>query len=336
MSPDPHPPEGLAELGASYEECPLQRASVRADRDLRATLRLARRLRQLAPDLLFTYNVKPVVYGTLAGWMAGVSHRASMVTGLGYLFMEGGGRRARVVRRLALPLYRKALSRSHTIIMQNPDDESDLRRIGLIAPEQPVVQVSGSGIDLEQFPVRPLPALPLSFLFVGRLLRDKGLLEFVEAARRLRTEGHDARFVLVGPTDANPSGVTQVQVDGWAEEGVVEVVGPTDDVGRYLAECHVFVLPSYREGTPRSVLEAMSTQRAVITTDAPGCRQTVEHGRNGFLVAVGSADDLARAMRRYIQQPELAEQHGRQSRQRAADVYDVHKVNDVMARALRL
>jgi glycosyltransferase involved in cell wall biosynthesis len=200
--------------------------------------------------------------------------------------------------------------------------------------------VNGSGVDLDKFVVKPLPDYAtegaVRFLFIGRLLGDKGVREYAEAARLLQLTHQQVRCVLVGWIDSNPNAITQAELDGWVADGRIEFWGRLTDVRPAIAACSVFVLPSYREGTPRTVLEAMAMGRAIVTTDAPGCRETVIHGENGFLVPVQDSVALAEAMRRFIDEPFLHQTMGTRSRQLAEEMYDVHKVNAVMLEGMDL
>jgi glycosyltransferase involved in cell wall biosynthesis len=180
------------------------------------------------------------------------------------------------------------------------------------------------------------PAPPVRFLLIGRLLRDKGVHEYVEAARRVRRERPEARFELLGPLDSNPSAISAAELDAWIAEGTVEYLGSTEDVRPYLARAHVCVLPSYGEGMPRSVLEAMSMGRAILTTDAPGCRETVEPEGNGLLVPVRDAGALAAGMLRLLAEPDRLDQLGRRSRALAEERFDVHGVNRTILGAMGL
>jgi glycosyltransferase involved in cell wall biosynthesis len=196
--------------------------------------------------------------------------------------------------------------------------------------------VNGSGVDLDFFGVKPLPKAPSIFLLVARLLRDKGIAEYVDAARLLKGKYPTARFHLVGPLDPNPAAISRAQIDNWSREGVIDYFGSTTDVRPYIAGATVYVLPSYREGTPRSVLEAMSMGRPVVTTDVPGCRETVRHQYNGFLVPPRNSTALADAMKRFMNNPELAAAMGRNSRAIAEQKYDVRKVNAEILRHIGL
>jgi glycosyltransferase involved in cell wall biosynthesis len=203
-----------------------------------------------------------------------------------------------------------------------------------------VCVVNGSGVDVASFTVRPLPAAALSgavrFLFIGRLLGDKGVREYAQAARLLKRSHPQVQCALVGWIDSNPNAITQAELDGWVADGSIEFLGRLADVRPAIEACSVYVLPSYREGTPRTVLEAMAMGRAIVTTDAPGCRETVVHGDNGFLVPVQDAEALAQAMRRFIEEPDLQTSMGARARKIAEDKYDVHKVNAVMLAGMGL
>jgi glycosyltransferase involved in cell wall biosynthesis len=267
--------------------------------------------------------------------LAGVPYRFALITGLGYAFQgqeEDGGSRS-LLRSLVKRLYGLALGGIHKVFFQNPDDEALFRSLGILRSVIPSRVVNGSGVDVAQYSVAPLPAEP-SFLLIARLLGDKGVREYVEAARRVRVRQPAAVFRLVGWIDENPDAIHQHEVDGWVADGVIEYLGRLEDVRQAIGASSVYVLPSYREGTPRTILEAMAMGRAIVTTDAPGCRETVEDGDNGFLVPVKAVDELAAAMLRFVEQPLLAAKMGSRSRQIAEEKYDVHKVNAVMLKEM--
>ncbi len=331
------PPESnfrvqLESRGVSVHEIPLHRAGMNPVADIRTLLHLQRLMRTLRPDLVLAYTIKPVIYGSFAAWLAGVPHRYALITGLGYTF-QGEGKRG-AVRGLVQRLYRLALNRVHKVFFQNVDDQALFRERGIIAPHAASIVVNGSGVDLDDYQAQPLVDGPVRFLMIGRLLGDKGVREYAQAAQRVHSEHPRVRFGLVGWLDENPDAIGQPELEDWISQGAIEFHGRLDDVRPAIADCSVYVLPSYREGTPRTVLEAMAMGRAVITTDAPGCRGTVIHEDNGFLVPVKSVDALVEAMLRFIDSPGLAVRMGRRSRQLAVEKYDVHKVNDVMLREM--
>lgn len=316
-------------LGAEPVDISLDRAGMRPLRDLRDALRLRRQLVRLKPDATFAYFIKPVIYGSLAARAAGIPRRYALVAGLGYVFTPDGSpdrAKRRLLRRAVSALYRRAFGACECVFFQNDDDIAHFVDAGLIDPSK-IRKLPGTGVDLAHFPPVPLVEAPLTFLLVARLLKEKGIREFVEAARIVRAAHPAARFVLVGGLDPNPGGFTQRDVDAWIEEGVVELPGHVADVRPWIARSGVFVLPSYREGSPRSTQEAMAMGRPVITTDAPGCRNTVIAGVNGFLVPVRDSVALAAAMQKFIDDRSLIAPMGRESRRIAEERFDVHRVN---------
>lgn len=318
----------LEAAGLVVHEIAIQRTGTSLKADLRMLMQLRQMMVQVKPDFVLGYTAKPVIYGLLAAWMARVPHRFALITGLGYAFQGGAERRA--LQSIAQFLYTLALKRAHIVFFQNGDDRQLFVKRRIVPTHVRTCVVNGSGVNLEDFKVAPLPEGPPVFLLIARLLGDKGVREYVEAARAVRADMPSVRLQIVGWIDSNPDAITQRELDGWIDEGCIEYLGRLSDVRPAIAASSVYVLPSYREGTPRTVLEAMAMGRPVITTDAPGCRQTVIDGDNGFLVPVKSAAALAQAMRRFIDEPELVARMGSRSRLIAQEKYDVHKVNDVM------
>lgn len=325
----------LRALGVEYRVVPLRRASFNPLHDLSFLLALARLLRELRPDVFLGYTIKPVIYGNLAARLAGVRSRGALITGLGYAFGTGSVKQ-RALGKVVQGLYRLALAGASVVFFQNPDDEREFLRLGLATPEQAEL-VAGSGVDLTRFHPSPPRDAPLTFLLIARLIREKGIDLFVAAARELKRRHPDARFQLLGPLDPNPTAVTADEVASWQREGIIEYLGETPDVRPYLAAASVFVLPSYyREGTPRTALEALATGRPIVTTDAPGCRETVEEGVNGFLVQPRDVATLVTAMERFLLDPALVERMGTASLELARNKYDVVLVNDAMLARLGL
>jgi glycosyltransferase involved in cell wall biosynthesis len=316
----------LAALGVGFEPIELQRAGIDPVADARAIRGLARRLRAVRPDLVLGYTIKPAIYGSLAARLAGVPKRAAMITGLGSALVSARTVKQRLVATIARALYRAGLAQCQVVIFQNTDDRDELARLGALPPHARVAVVRGSGVDLAHYAPQPLPSGPPVFVFLGRLLRDKGIAEYVAAARSVRARYPAATFRIAGWLDPNPESLTERELDAVVAEGTVEYLGATEDVRPHLAAAHVLVLPSYREGTPRSVLEAMSMNRAVITTDAPGCRDTVIDGDSGLIVPVRDAGALAAAMIRLAASPALLARLAAAGRARAVALYDAHEV----------
>jgi glycosyltransferase involved in cell wall biosynthesis len=322
----------LEAMGLTVHSIPMLRTGTNPLADLQTLWSLWRLMRRVQPHYVMGYTIKPVIYGSLAAWLAGVPRRFALITGLGYAF-QGEGQRGRL-QALVQRLYALALSRVALVFFQNPDDETLFRLRGILAASTPSCVVNGSGVDVSSFTVAPIPPGPLRFLLIARLLGDKGVREYALAAQRVRAVYPSVTFALVGWLDTNPDSVTQQELDAWVAQGSVEFLGRLSDVRVAIAACSVYVLPSYREGTPRTVLEAMAMGRAIITTDAPGCRETVVDGNNGFLVPVKSPDALEQAMLKFIADPTLAPRMGQRSRQIAVEKYDVLKVNAVMLREM--
>ena len=316
----------LAAIGVRFEAIELERAGLDPIADMWAVAGLVRRLRALRPDLVLGYTIKPVIYGSLAARLAGVPNRAAMITGLGSALTSARTARQRVVAAAARALYRLGLAQCQVVIFQNPDDRDELAARHVLPRRAQVAIVRGSGVDLAHYPASPLPPGPPVFLFLGRLLRDKGIAEYLDAARIVRRAHPTARCRIAGWLDPNPQSLTQRELDAVVADGTVDYLGSTPDVRPHLAAAHVLVLPSYREGTPRSVLEAMSMNRAVITTDAPGCRETVVDGDSGLIVPVRDAPALAAAMSRLASSPALLAKLAAAGRARAVALYDAHAV----------
>jgi glycosyltransferase involved in cell wall biosynthesis len=323
----------LRREGIAFEQLSLTRAGTNPVRDAMYCWELTRALRVHRPRVLLAYTVKPIVYGLPVARISGVERCYALVTGLGYAFLEGSDR---WVGRLVRLLYRAALGGADGVFFQNPDDRALFREQRLLGPGVPSFVVNGSGIDLQSFVPTPVPSGPVRFLMIARLLRDKGVREYAAAARSLRARYSDATFSLAGYLDPNPSAIQRRELDEWIAEGAIDFMGELDDVRPALQASTVYVLPSYREGTPRTVLEAMATGRAIVTTDVPGCRETVVHGENGYLVAPRSETELAAAMEKFLEQPALAHQMGAASRRIAERKYDVRLVNEDMLQQMAL
>lgn len=327
----------LAAMGVRYQAVPMRRAGMSPLQDLRTLAWLARIIRRFRADCVLSYAAKPVIYGSLAARLMRVPHRAAMITGMGSALGGGamdGGRKRRLLATLTRELYRVALRGVHTLFFQNPDDVASFRAHGLVPGSSRTVLIGGSGVNLETFAAAPWPQGPVCFLMMGRLIRDKGVREYVEAARRVRAIAPGTSIRLLGDLDTNPTAITAEELTGWTQEGVIDYLGSTDDVRPYLAETHVYVLPSYGEGMPRSVLEAMATGRPVIVTDVPGCRETVVDGWNGRLVPVRDPGALAHAMLDLLARPDDLAEMGRRSRDMAEERFDVRTVNRTILTAL--
>ena len=332
----------LEALGYYVHEVPIQRTGTNPVADLKTLRATYNLMKKIKPDYVLSYTIKPVIYGTLAAWLAKAPHRFALITGLGYAFqnVEYGSKRS-FFQKIVHGLYQQALSHSHKVFFQNPDDLKLFQDLKLLQPNLPTVVVNGSGVNVTDFNVLPFPVntqnkSKLSFLLIARLLGDKGVREYAEAAKLIKQQHPEVEFHLVGWIDENPSAIRQQELDQWVASNILKYWGKLTDVRPAIAESSVYVLPSYREGTPRTVLEAMAMGRAIITTDAPGCRETVIQGENGFLVEVKSVNSLMNAMQEFINNPALIEQMGQRSREIALNKYDVHQVNRHMMKEMGL
>jgi glycosyltransferase involved in cell wall biosynthesis len=325
----------LESRGVICHDVPIMRSGLNPISDLYAMFVLFSLMRRIKPNLYLGYTIKPVIWGLLAASLAGVPKRVALITGLGYAFTgHAKGKRA-LIQWIARWLYAFALDKASLVFFQNPDDLREFQGLGLVAQDKPVCVLNGTGVDLSSYCQSELPSVErFQFLLIARLLGDKGIREYAAAASLLLEKYTNVEFKLVGGLDPNPDGIGESEVQSWVNSNVLEWLGELKDVRPAIAECHVFVLPSYREGTPRTVLESMAMARPIITTDAPGCRETVVDGDNGFLVPVYSVELLAAAMEKFIKNPELIMTMGKRSREVAEEKYDVHKVNQVMLREM--
>ena len=321
---------GVTALGARPVEVPMARTGMNPLSDLAYRDSLIALFRKEQPDVLLAYTIKPVIWGLLAARAGGVPRAVALITGLGYAFTDGtgGGAKRLLAGVVASALYRLALGRADRVLFQNPDDRDLFLGRGLVRDRGQITVVDGSGVDLSHYTPAPLPEAPV-FLMIGRLLGAKGVREYAAAAVALKQRHPDWSFRLVGFLDEGPDGVTAAELAQW-QAGGVEFLGEQEDVRPALRGASVYVLPSWREGTPRSVLEAMATGRPVITTDAPGCRETVTDGHNGLLVPVRDAEALTLAMERLGRDAALRERYGAASLAVAKEKYAVDKVNDAL------
>jgi glycosyltransferase involved in cell wall biosynthesis len=324
---DPDIRSSLADMGIDYATVRMSRTGLNPIADLLTTVALTRTLRSRHADVILAFGAKPVVYGLAAAVLSNVSIRAAMITGTGSALLGGDSLARRSVSRALRIMYRGALRHAHVIYFQNGDDERLFRSLHLIGDRPRIVRIEGSGVDLDHFAVAPFPSAPVTFLMIARLIRDKGVVEYADAARSVRRVRPDLRFKLLGGLDSNPTGISSRQLKAWQDEGAIEYLGSAVDVRPALASAHVFVLPSYGEGMPRAVLEAMSMGRPILTTDVPGCRETVRPSINGYLVPPRSPDALAEAMHVMAGEAERLDEMGRASRSIAEERFDVHEVN---------
>lgn len=324
---------------------PLDRKGLNPLHDVRSFAALVRLMRAERPDYLFATTIKPVIYGCLAARVARVPHVYATITGLGYAF-EADSFFKRCINKLSVFLYARALARVEGVFFQNQDDVALFRQCGILAADARVLMARGTGVDVKRFAPLPLPPLPaddalpgekrLVFLLVGRLLEAKGLEEYAEAARLLRERYPAAVFRLLGPAETGRGGVPLETISRWQEQGLVEYLGETRDVRPHVAEAHVLVLPSWREGTPNSVMEGMSMGRPAVVTDAPGCREVVRDGDNGLLCRVRDPRSLADALEHFLKRPSEVVRMGAAGRRLALAEFDADVVASGIVRDMGL
>lgn len=331
ISPPGEYGERLRALGLRWEPLAMDRRSLNPLREFGLLWRLVRLFRHERPVLVHGFTIKCVVYGALAARVAGVRARVNAVAGLGYVFTSHD-LTARVLRPLVKAAMRLALGGKHArLILQNPDDVALFGRARLVDARS-IRLIRGSGVDCARFAPRDTdaqPGQPLRVLLAARLLWDKGIAEYVEAARTLRGEGRKVVFLLAGmPDPGNPATVPEAEVRGWVGEGVVEWLGHVDDMAALLASVDIVVLPSYREGLPKSLIEAAACGLPLVTCDVPGCHEVVSDGVNGLLVPVRDAAALTVAIAKLLDAPELRRRMGEAARARALAEFDERIVID--------
>ncbi len=325
--------ERFAENKIKYIRAEINRTSTNPFSDVKTLLSLKRILKTEAPDRVFTYQAKTVIYGTMAANMLGITDVYPLIAGIGSVFLSRGIK-SKLIAFILKTEYRFSLRKCKTIFFQNPDDVLMFQKLKIIKTEK-VVMLNGSGVNLDRFQSKPLPDKP-AFLCISRLIKDKGVTEYLEAAKLIKQKYPTARFVLVGPFDTNPSAISKDELQPYIDSGVVEYFGQQEDVRPFIEDCTVFVLPSYREGTPKSVLEAMAIGRAVITTDAPGCRETVKDGFNGFLVPAKDVNTLTDKMEFLINNRDTVCEMAANGRNIVEERFDVVKVNQVITSSMKL
>ena len=331
LAPEDRSTRDLVALGCDFVALPMSVKGLNPISDFSLLKRFRRELRALQPDLVLGFTIKNNIYGALAAKSLGIRFIPN-VTGLGTAFLSGG-----ILQRVAQFLYRRAFSGLPTVFFQNADDRDLFISSALIGSEQARL-LPGSGIDLERFSAAPYPVSgPTIFLMISRLLRDKGVQEYVDAARIVKQQRDDCVFQLLGAAGAaNRSAFGIDSVDEWEAEGVIEYLGTTDDVRSAIERAHCVVLPSYREGAPRTLIEAAAMARPLIATDVPGCRQVIDEGKTGYLCEVKSARSLADACAAFLALPtEARAEMGRAGRAKMQAEYDVKLVIEAYRRAVR-
>lgn len=315
----------LEREGFHFHRVRLTRGGLSPACDLLYLRRLRAIMKSVGPDLIHNVTVKPVIYGTIAARTLGIFRVVNAISGLGYTFT--GGESRRLLARLVKVAYRTALSRRHIrVIFQNADDIETFTAANIVDSGQ-VILIRGSGVDIEIFECGPEPPGTPIVVLPARMLRDKGVVEFANAAKRLRSKGVVAEYVLAGMTDmANPASLGERDMESLVRDTGVKWLGHVPDMPALYRKCHIVCLPSYREGMPKSLLEACAAGRPIVATDVPGCREVVRHGENGLLVAPRNVEALADGLAQLLSDSSLRKRMGAVGRQRAEAEFDVRAV----------
>ncbi|MGP9043571.1 glycosyltransferase family 4 protein [Cytobacillus kochii] len=316
-----------------YRQLYVERNGMNPLYDLMTFKFLYKFMKEERPDKVFAYQAKTVVYGSIAAKLNGVSEVYPLIAGLGSIF-RGDGYKNKIVKTIMKIEYWAACKCSKKVFFQNQDDKNYFIRNYLIKGKKTII-INGSGVDLEKFKPIKLPKEPV-FLYIGRLIKDKGIMEYLEACKVVKDKYPKVRCLLVGPFDSNPSALRPDELKPYIENGVIEYFGEQSDVRPFISQCSTYVLPSYHEGTPKTVLEAMAMGRSIITSDAPGCRETVVEGLNGYLVKVKDIKGLINKMEYLISDREKSENMGRESAKIAREKYDVKIVNKIIMQTMGL
>lgn len=330
----------IKSLGAIPITYTLNRGGLNPLNDLKSTYLLSKKIKTLSPDLVFSYFSKPVIFGTIAAKIAGVPKIIGMIEGLGHTFTDqpnGISKKTKIIRKIQVSLYKVALPQLDTLIFLNPDDPKDLLDRYSITVKQ-VEVLGGIGLNLEDYPYSGAYPTQPTFIFIARLLAEKGIHDYIAAAKIVKNSYSDAKFIILGTIDKKALGaLKETELREVTEANIVEYPGHVNNVSEWIAKSSVFVLPSYyREGVPRSTQEAMAIGRAVITTDVPGCRETVVDGVNGFLVEKWNPQALAEKMIYFIEYPEEIKKMGYESYKIAQEKFDADKVNKRLINMLGL
>lgn len=328
--------ENIAEiesLGVRFIEIPMNKTGLNPFADLQYFIRLYKLLKKEKPDVILGYTIKPVIYGGIAAKLAGVSNINSMITGTGYLFTSTS-LKARIIKRIASLFYKVGLQCADQVIFQNPDDKNEFIQYQLVNREKCCL-VSGSGVNMEKFKREKLPER-ITFFMLSRILYSKGVREYLEAVKIVKEKHPEVRCMLLGAVENLQDSMKMEDLQPYIDASILEYYGETKDVRAYIKQCSVYVLPSYKEGTPRTVLEAMSMGRAILTTDTSGCRETVKDGETGFLVPVKDAEALAEKMIWFAEHPQEIVIKGNNSYIYCSERFDVQKVNETMLRIMKI
>lgn len=327
----------VEEIGAICVSTEFDRTGLNPVKDFKALAKFRKQVRDIKPDVVLAYTIKPVVFGLKAAKLEGVK-RYALITGKGSGF-DDNTFKSKAISKVVKGLYRDSLKSVDGVVFQNKEDQSFFIDNEMINVNTDSIVIEGTGVDLDHYRLHSGAVIShkLKFLFIARLIREKGIPELVEASKILRSKGYDFEVQLLGWVDPNPGGISQEEVNVLHESGIVNYLGTTEDVRPFIEASDVFVLPSYyNEGLPRTIQEAMAMKKPIITTDHPGCKETVVQGQNGFLIPIKDASALAEAMEYFIINPSLALEMGQKSHEIAKEKFDVNKINERLLKFMRL
>jgi glycosyltransferase involved in cell wall biosynthesis len=325
--------EKFKENNIEYRQLYVERNGLNPFKDLKTFTNLYRFIKNEKPHKIFVYQAKTIVYGSIAARLNGITEVYPLIAGLGSIF-RGTGLKTGIVKMIMKTEYKIACKCSKKVFFQNNDDKREFIHNRLVKENKTVI-INGSGVNLDKFKPTPIPDKP-TFLYIGRLIRDKGVVEYLEACKILKKNKSEIRCLLIGPFDSNPSALNPEELQPYIDDGIVEYHGEQKDVRQYISQCSTYVLPSYHEGTPKTVLESMAMGRSIITSDAPGCRETVTDGVNGYLVAVKDIKGLAEKMAYLAEHPDINYEMGANSLKLATEKYDVKSVNRAIMQTMGL
>lgn len=323
----------FAEKGISYRSFPVQRNGINPLKDLKTLKTLTKIIQEERPQKVFAYQAKSIVYGSIATKMNKIEEFYPLFAGLGSIFRAESFKN-KLIRIVMREQYKLACKNSKYIFFHNVDDKNEFLD-QKVTQEDKTKVINGSGVNLDYFypTIQPSTA---TFLFVGRLIKDKGIVEYLKACEIIKGKYPDVRCLLVGPFDSNPTALKPEELEPFLNKKTIEYFGEQEDVRPYVEQISTFVLPSYHEGTPKTILEAMAMKKSIITTDAPGCRETVKDNFNGYLVSVRSIEELVHAMEKLILNPSLSVEMGEMSLKIAREKYDVRIINKSIMEVMNL
>lgn len=327
----------IQKLGATPLYCALNSKGLNPFKDIMALYNLIKIIKKYNPDIVFSFFAKPVIFSAIASKIAKIKRIVGMLEGLGTPFTEcknGQSLKVKVIKFIEILLYKFSLPLLDKIIFLNNDDKKEL--IDKYKIDIKSIEILGAiGVDLDKFSYNEAPINQVSFIFVGRFLIQKGIFEYLEASKIVKLKYPNSKFYILGTFDEkNPFSLKKEELEQYLKNDIVEYLGFVDDINKWIIKSSIFVLPSYREGFPRSTQEAMAIGRAVITTNTAGCKETVKNGINGFLIPLFNAEILAQKMQYFIQNPQKINEMGKESRKIAEEKFDIRRINERLIRLI--